>query len=134
VGGGIAMSFEDNVMDDNCLILSGVYYFRYYLFFVFYLYLLFFYFDTGSLSFSGCSAPKGNLIYLFGMDLGRIVTKKSFNYGYSLLEGNDLVGKNEDNNNEVHLRFYLCPLRFPNTDSSSERIFDCDDGCVEYYV
>jgi hypothetical protein len=69
---------------------------------------------------------------LIGKDLGGIVTKKSFNYGYSLIEGNDLVGKNEDNN-EVHLRLYLCPLRSPNT-ASSERTFDCDDGCVEYYV
>jgi hypothetical protein len=70
---------------------------------------------------------------LEGKDLGTIVTKKSFAYAYSLVNPDDLIGKNRERNEEVHLRYYLCPLRIPVT-ISFERTFDCDEGCVECYV
>jgi hypothetical protein len=69
---------------------------------------------------------------LEGRDLKTIVTKNSFHYTYSLVNPNDLVGKNKEAD-EVHLRYYLCPLRTPNTNGEG-RVFDCDEGCVEYYV
>jgi hypothetical protein len=94
---------------------------------------MFFNYKTGSLSFKECSASKGNYIYLEGKDLETIVTKSSFHYDYSLDNGNDLTGKNRETNEEVHLRYYLCPLRTPNTISEG-RVFDCDNGCVEYCV
>jgi hypothetical protein len=80
-----------------------------------------------------CSASTGNLIYLIAKHLESIVTKRSFDYPYSLVVGNDLVGLNKETNEQVNLRFYLCPLRTPVT-TSSIRTFDCDAGCVENFV
>jgi hypothetical protein len=77
-----------------------------------------------------CGAEWGNLIYLDGLNLSLIVDKTSFNYDYSLINWNDLVGFNRINNSQVFLREYLCPLR----KGTKTNEFDCDKGCYEYLV
>jgi hypothetical protein len=132
MGGALAVRFEDDVNEDDELVLDGMILLCFDIYNIYFFFLLLL-LITGSLSFNECSGSKGNYIYLEGMDLKTIVTKNSFHYDYSLINENDLIGKNRETNEEVHLRYYLCPLRTPDT-NEEERMFDCDEGCVEYYV
>jgi hypothetical protein len=91
---------------------------------------------TGDLKFIDCTAMLGYFIYLDGQILSSVVNKDSFSYSYSLAEPIELAGINGHNFvSVVYLYVYLCPLRIPREGlEEGKPVFDCDLGCVEYYV
>jgi hypothetical protein len=88
------------------------------------------------LSFTSCSSSLGTNIYIFAVNLSRVVTPVSFNFVYSLTDANEMIGlSNVNSENFIPLRIFLCkyreardPLELTGT------VFDCDEGCVEYLV
>jgi hypothetical protein len=66
---------------------------------------------NGKIEFINCKATHGKNIYINSKTLTNSITSTTFNYNYSLISGEELIGNdNRDLSSDIQLKKFLCPL------------------------